>query len=145
MLIRGKCHCGNIVFQLAWAQDPPEIPARACDCSFCVKHGGVWTSHPDSRLTVTITDAAKVSEYAFGTSTAIFHVCSTCGAVPVVTSEIAGKRYAVVNVNVLEGVDPSWLCPRSVAFGTENVEARLGRRRQYWIGNVEIDNRVSRT
>jgi len=51
MIIRGGCHCGNIAFELGWEPDPDEIPARACDCSFCVKHGGVWTSHqkPHSR------------------------------------------------------------------------------------------------
>ena len=44
MLIHGKCHCGNISFSLTWEPDPGEIPARACTCSFCTKHGGVWTS-----------------------------------------------------------------------------------------------------
>ena len=50
MLITGKCHCGNIALELEWEGDPPEIPARACGCSFCVKHGGVWTSNPGSSL-----------------------------------------------------------------------------------------------
>ena len=31
---------------LTWDPDPKEIPARACDCTFCQKHGGVWTSNP---------------------------------------------------------------------------------------------------
>jgi hypothetical protein len=35
MLINGKCHCGNIAFTLGWEGEPPEIPARACGCSFC--------------------------------------------------------------------------------------------------------------
>ena len=39
MLIRGKCHCGNISFSLTWDPDPKESPARACDCTFCQKHG----------------------------------------------------------------------------------------------------------
>jgi hypothetical protein len=44
MLISGRCHCGNISFALDWRPEPSEIPARACICSFCAKHGGVWTS-----------------------------------------------------------------------------------------------------
>ena len=79
MLISGKCHCGNITLELEWDGDPPEIPARACGCSFCMKHGGVWTSNARSRLVVTIRDASLVSKYAFGTRTATFHVCSHCG------------------------------------------------------------------
>src|SRR5437763_340431 len=56
MLINGRCHCGNIAFELEWEGDTAEIPARACGCSFCVKHGGVWTSNPNSRLAVAIRD-----------------------------------------------------------------------------------------
>ncbi|HET7778200.1 MAG TPA: hypothetical protein VFL07_06570, partial [Rudaea sp.] len=88
MRIDGKCHCGNIAFTLDWPDQSPEIPARACGCSFCVKHGGVWTSNPKARLAVRLRDAALVSPYAFGTRTATFHVCANCGAVPFVTSEV---------------------------------------------------------
>jgi hypothetical protein len=138
MLINGKCHCGNIAFELAWEGEPPEIPARACSCSFCTKHGGVWTSNPRSRLSVTIRDASLLSKYAFGSHTAIFHICSCCGAVPLVTSEIANNCYAVVNVNVLEDVDPSWLRPAAVTFDDEDVESRLARRKRNWISDVRI-------
>jgi hypothetical protein len=139
MLLNGKCHCGNIAFELDWPGDPPEIPARACDCSFCVRHGGVWTSNPASRLDVVIRDAAHVSKYVFGTRTATFHVCGTCGAVPFVTSDVAGHRYAVVNVNALEGVDPSRLRRIAAHFDGEDVETRLARRSRNWIAEVRID------
>ena len=56
MLIRGGCHCGNISFMLDWRPEPSEIPARACDCSFCTKHGGVWTSNPKGALRVQLKD-----------------------------------------------------------------------------------------
>ena len=79
MIIRGGCHCGNIAFELGWEPDPVEIPARACDCSFCVKHGGVWTSHPEASLKMIVAEPSQVSKYSFGTRTALFHVCSRCG------------------------------------------------------------------
>lgn len=138
MLIDGRCHCGNISFELEWEGDPPEIPARACSCSFCVKHGGVWTSNPKSRLAVAIRDASLVSKYAFGSRTATFHVCSRCGAVPIVTSEIGDHLYAVVNVNMMEDIDPSWLRRGAVSFEGEDVESRLARRRRNWIADVRI-------
>jgi hypothetical protein len=138
MLIAGRCHCGNIAFDLEWTGDPPEIPARACGCSFCAKHGGIWTSDPHARLTVAVRDAALVSKYAFGTRTATFHVCSRCGAVPLVTSEIAGHLYAVVNVNAFENVDPSRLRRSAANFAGEDVESRLARRRHNWIADVRI-------
>ena len=138
MLINGKCHCGNITLELEWDGDPREITVRACACSFCIKHAGIWTSNPSSRLAVIVSDPAFVSKYAFGTRTATFHVCSRCGSVPLVTSEIDNHLYAVVNVNVLENVDQSWLRRAAADFEGENVESRLARRKRNWIANVYI-------
>jgi hypothetical protein len=139
MLIKGKCHCGNIAFELGWEGEPPEIPARACGCSFCTKHGGVWTSNPRSTLAVVVHDAALLSKYAFGTKTAEFYVCSQCGAVPLVTSQIEDRLHAVVNVNVFENVDPSWLRRAPADFEGENLELRLARRKRNWIADVRIE------
>jgi len=136
MKIRGGCHCGNLTFELDWAGDAARIPARACDCTFCVRHGGVWTSQAGSRLAVKIADDALVSRYEFGTRTATFHVCARCGVPPLVTSTIDGRVYAVVNVNCFEGVDPARLDRAPASFEGETVESRLARRKRGWIGEV---------
>jgi hypothetical protein len=136
MIIHGGCHCGNIRFSLTWAPDPAEIPARACDCSFCTKHGGVWTSNPQGKLEVALEDRARVSNYAFGTRTAEFHICSRCGIVPVVTCRIDGNLYAVVSVNAFEGVAPSLLRRIPASFEGEDADARLARRKRNWIADV---------
>ncbi len=138
MLIPGKCHCGNIAFSLKWAPDPVEIPARACGCSFCVKHGGVWTSYSRGELKVSVKDPRLASAYAFGTKTADFHVCARCGVVPVVTSRIDGKLFAVVSVNALEGVDAALLRRAPANFDGVGVGERLERRKRNWIGAVEF-------
>ena len=88
--IAGSCHCRNIRFVLLWPEPAPVISARKCSCSFCQKHVGAWTSHPRSKLTVKIIDSSSVSKYRFGTKTADFYVCSACGIVPFVLSEIDG-------------------------------------------------------
>ena len=136
MLITGKCHCGNIAFELRWEPEPAEIPARACTCTFCTKHGGVWTSCPSGSVSVAIRDAARVSRYGFGTLTAEFHVCAACGVAPVVTSRIDGKLYAVVSVNAFDNVDPSLLRHSPATFDGESEEARLARRARNWIPDV---------
>jgi hypothetical protein len=138
MLIHGKCHCGNIAFQLDWRGDPAEVPARACGCSFCTKHGGVWTSNPHSTLLITIGDPGLVSKYAFGTRSATFHVCARCGTVPLVTSEIDDRLYAVVNVNALEDVDTIRLRRAPVSFEGEDMASRLARRKRNWIADVRF-------
>ena len=117
--------------------DPPEIVARACDCSFCIKHGGVWTSSPSGTLQILIQHSALVSRYAFGTRTAEFHVCARCGVVPVVTSRIDGGVYAVVSVNAFENVEPALLKRASASFEGEGEGSRLERRKRNWIPNVE--------
>jgi hypothetical protein len=138
MVLNGSCHCANISFELDWPDTQPDVPARACSCSFCTKHGGVWTSNPAAKLSVILQDTALVSKYAFGTETAAFHVCARCGAVPLVTSEIDGRLYAVVNVNTFEGFDPSRLNRAGASFDGEDVQSRLARRSRNWIADVQI-------
>jgi hypothetical protein len=136
MLLRGACHCRNISFTLAWVPDPAEIVARVCGCSFCTKHGGVWTACPTGELRVAVEDPAQVSLYAFATRTATFHVCARCGVVPLVTSEIAGRIYAVVSATVLD-VDPALVRRVPASFDDESLDDRLARRARGWIANVE--------
>lgn len=136
MQISGRCHCGNMGFVYTLEPDPAEIAARACTCSFCVKHGGVWTSSPTGSLRVRIREPQRVSRYAFGTRTALFHVCSTCGVVPVVTSTIEGHDYAVVNVNAFEDVPSSMLRRTPASFDGEGEGERLARRARNWIADV---------
>ena len=138
MLIKGRCHCGNIGFTLNWTPEPVKIPARACECDFCVKHGGVWTSCATGTLNVTVKSAAAVSRYAFATETAQFHGCAVCGVVPLVTSEIDDHLYAVVNVNTFEGVDSALLRHTSASFDNRDEAARLARRKRGWISSVEF-------
>jgi hypothetical protein len=138
VLIAGRCHCANISFSLLWEPDPAEIPARACGCSFCTKHGGVWTSYPKGVLKVAVADASAVSNYAFGTETAQFHICARCGIVPVVTSRIDDHLYAVVSVNAFEGIDPSRMRRAPASFEGEETASRLARRKRNWIADVHF-------
>ena len=138
MKIHGSCHCGNISFDLDWRPEPEAIPARACTCSFCVKHGGVWTSNPQATMQVRVKDAAAESIYAFATRTADFHVCARCGAVPLVTCDLDGRTHAVVNVNAFDNVDRAMLQAAPHTFEGETPEARLARRRRNWIADVRI-------
>ena len=139
MRIAGACHCGTLRFALNWPDDAATIPARACGCSFCTKHGAVWTSHPGARLRVSVSDAAHWQRYAFGTRTADFHVCGRCGVPVVATSRIEGRDYAVVNVNAFEDFDASRLDRSRSDFEGEAVGDRLARRQSRWIADVAFD------
>jgi hypothetical protein len=138
MLIQGRCHCGNLSFRFERTGDSPEIAARVCTCTFCAKHGGVWTSDPKGSLEVSVQEPERVSRYKFGTGTAEFHVCSNCGVVPIATSEIEGRLYAVVSVNAFEGVDASRVRKLPADFEGEHTEGRLARRTRSWIPDVRF-------
>jgi hypothetical protein len=135
-VIHGACHCRNITFTLDW--DPDEIAARACTCTFCVKHGAVWTAKPDATLRVQVADPALVSRYEHGSRTADFQVCTRCGVVPLVTSDIDGVRYAVVNVHAFEGIDPAIVRVAPANLDGEGTDSRLARRARSWIRHVEM-------
>ena len=140
--IQGKCHCGNIAFEFEHPEFDPDstnrLPVRACSCSFCVKHGGVYTSHPKGTLNAQIHDMSEIQRYEFGTGTAHFYICKQCGVFSFVTSEIDGQLYAVVNVNTFENVDRDKLEQRIADFEGEGTGDRLGRRKRTWIGTVEV-------
>ena len=138
MRIEGKCHCGNIRYELDWPGDGTELRIRACGCAFCTKHGGNWTSHRDAALIGEVRDAALVSKYRFGTGTADFYVCACCGAVPFVTSAIDNHLYAVVNANTFEGIDPASFVRTATSFDGEGTGERLERRKRNWIRAVRI-------
>ena len=128
----GTCHCGNIRVTLDWPDAGPTIPARACGCALCTKHGAAWTSHPRGRFRLHIADDAKVQRYRFGTQSSDFHVCAACGVIPIVTCTIDGTRYAVFNVNTFDGVERSQFVVTPTNFEGEAMEARLARRRRIW-------------
>ena len=83
-------------------------------------------------------DPSRVSPYEFGTKTATFHVCNTCGIVPVATSRIEDRLYAVVSVNAFEGIAAGMVRRAPASFDGEETGARLDRRKRNWIGDVRF-------
>ena len=79
-----------------------------------------------------------VARYAFGTETAQFLVCARCGVAPVVTSQIEGQMFAVVNVNTFDNVERSRIQAQPASFEGEDLASRLERRRRHWIPDVVL-------
>lgn len=136
--INGACHCRNMRFVLTWPADENTVAVRKCGCTFCCKHGGAWTSNRSSALDIDIDDESLLSRYRFGTATAEFYVCSACGVVPVVISNIDGQRYAVVNTNSFEDISDLTLICSDTDFDGEDTGSRLERRKRNWIANVRL-------
>jgi hypothetical protein len=134
--IYGACHCGDVSYVLEWPVEGAP-PLRTCDCSFCVKHGGLYTSHPNAALRVTLHGADALSRYEFGHRTAQFCACRRCGVFLFAISPIDGRDRAVLNARTLADFKGPATVPVN-SFDGESVDGRLGRRGRNWIGKVTI-------
>ena len=135
---KGACHCGTIEVALD-VDEGTALSPRHCGCDFCRRHGGLYVSAPSGHLTITLGDPDRVTRYAFGHKTAEFLLCGRCGVLASALCEIEGRRYAVLNANLL---DPPLAVDKSAVpvadYEAEDVAERLDRRQQRWIANVTI-------
>ena len=137
-VLQGRCHCGsfNVSYRTVYAAS--DVPARACDCAFCTRHGAYWSS--DAKGVLRIEGRREyLREYRFGTQTADFLFCGRCASVLAAVCDIDHGRYAVVNLAVLQ----ESACPRREdatrsSLGDETIEDRQARRARNWIPAVEI-------
>jgi hypothetical protein len=128
----GGCHCGNLRIRLTLSKAPTEVALRACACSFCRAHGTRTVSDPDGRFEVWADDWSRVAPYRFGTRTADYLVCRSCGVyVGAVCDTGAGLR-AVANTNALQQRDAFTQAPARPDHDGETTAARLARRAANW-------------
>jgi hypothetical protein len=127
----GSCHCQNIELRLESDKTPLELGTRADTCSFCAKHNALYTSDPSGALFVTIRDETAVARYRFGTKTADFVMCTTCGVLA--AAIMPDAALAVIHINALDARAEFLANPVQLAdFDGESVEQRLARRRAKW-------------
>jgi len=100
-------------------------------------------SDPSAHLDVQVKDAAALNRYQFGHKTAEFLICRKCGVLPAIVCEIDNVLKAVLNLNCINPplFPPGSECPIN-DFDDEDVESRLQRRGQNWIGSVRIEENV---
>jgi hypothetical protein len=132
MVHAGGCHCGNIRIALTLSMPPRDCELRACQCSFCRRHGARTAADPAGSLRLEIRDSAKLNRYRFGLRTADYLVCAVCGVyVAAVCDTPAGKR-ATINVNCLDDRATFTREPIAADYEGETREGRLKRRAERW-------------
>jgi len=127
----GSCHCGSVKITLRTSKAADELGARSCQCTFCKAHGASWTSDPGGRLEITV-PREKLSRYTFGTGTAEFLICATCGVVPAVIWKDGERLLGVARVNCLEESELLLANTRPIDFDNETESKRLERRARGW-------------
>jgi len=129
---RGGCHCGGLTWTLRSALAPEALPARACQCAFCRKHGALTTSDPDGELRFARVDPAQVLRYRFATRSAEFLVCRRCGVYCGALMEQDGRWYGIANLNTIEDRERLAPAARPFDYDGETEPARRARRGARW-------------
>jgi hypothetical protein len=135
---RGSCHCGAVSFLLKSSKSPEEFAVRSCQCGFCRSQSASWTSDPEGELEVRI--SGPVHRYRFGTKSADFLVCTTCGLTPAVVSVSGGKLLGVVRANLFESAEAFLSGARPIEFDEESPQTRLARRSRSWTPATLIES-----
>jgi len=138
VIFQGACHCGAIKVSFHTDLAADDIQVRQCQCDFCRRRGGKTVSDPDGRLEVHGSSGA-VNHYRFGTGSADFLLCNTCGSFIGATMDIDGELFGVLNV---VGADIAPLANRPgqpMDYSAESLADRAGRRRRVWTPTTLVE------
>lgn len=135
----GTCHCEALGFRFD-SDTPPELwSLRACQCSFCIRHGAIYTSDPSGKLRFVHKDTTQVQRYLFGHRTADFLLCRTCGVFVAAVLSGSHGRFAAINARVLIDLHLPLSAAVHLDYSGEIAHSRMQRRLANWT-RVETPN-----
>ena len=105
---------------------------RACQCTFCLKHAGVYTSDPSGSVRFTQLDPALLTRYRFGHKTADFVFCGRCGGYLGSVTEEGGQQLAVLNIHALDPLPEGLPAAQPMSYDGETTSDRGSRRSKRW-------------
>jgi hypothetical protein len=129
---RGRCHCGAVGFEYRTEKPVSEWPVRACQCSFCLRHGAVYTSDPAGSVRFEHEDATKLSRYRFGQKTADFVFCGRCGGYLGAITEEGGQALMVLCLNAFDPRPEGLPAAQPMSYEGESRGERDSRRAARW-------------
>ncbi len=127
----GSCHCGAIRATLHATKPAAELEVRACQCSFCTRHGAMTVSDPAGRAKFEI-DGAALSWYLFETRTGMSLICNRCGTYAGVMIEDGDRVWSVFNARGLAMPEFANRTAEPKVYDGETPEQRIARRKTTW-------------
>jgi hypothetical protein len=107
------------------------LAPRACQCLFCRKHNARTVTDPAGRAELRVRGAFPAEGYRFASKAADYVLCDRCGVYVGAWAEIAGKRYATLNLNAFD--DPHrQLEAAAVSYEGETAAEKSERRAARW-------------
>ena len=128
----GTCHCGAVQVDLQLSKNPDALRLRACQCDFCRPRGARTISDQGGTATIRVDRPEGLTRYRFGLRTADYLLCAACGTY-IAAVQPDESPIGVVNVGGLAVPEFDGIEPKPVTYGGETVEARVARRRSYWM------------
>lgn len=127
-----SCHCGRQQLVYYTSTEVAGWKVRACQCTFCRRHGAQTTRDPRARVVLRL-DESAISRYRFGMNTTDFLLCTECGSYMGAVIEQAGREYMTINTCNFSD-DVRALLPRAepVVYDNEPVDERIRRRIDAW-------------
>ncbi|NMO15767.1 GFA family protein [Pyxidicoccus fallax] len=103
----GSCHCGAVRFE---AELDLTGPMNRCNCTICTKMGGAGLTIKPSAFRL-VSGEEHLGRYAVGDSPNYRSFCKRCGVQCYGAGDVPqlGGAFASVNINTLDGIDPSKL------------------------------------
>lgn len=132
--LQGGCHCGAIALDIELSRPPADYAPRACDCSFCRKHGAAWLS--DAAGTLRLRLRGDVLRYRQGSGQAEFVACAHCAVLLLASSDIDGRTCAAINVRAIDG-EPGFAPEQAASPQRLSAEDKRERWRQLWFHDVQ--------
>jgi GNAT superfamily N-acetyltransferase len=142
--LRGSCHCRALGLVFAPSGDLRALEVRACQCSFCRRHGSRTATDPAGRARLIIRDPSSVERHRFGTRTTDFVVCARCGVYVGAFIGEGEQIFATVNVNAMDDRASFAAEAKEVRYDGETADARVARRMRVWTPADVITCELSR-
>jgi len=126
------CHCRALTAHYRTLLPTASWPVRACQCAFCTAHGALSTSDPSGSLIFSASDPERLQRYQFGTRSAGFLICRTCGVYLGAVMTQGSQRWGVLNVRTLQPMPSDLPAPQPMHYGAEGTGERAQRRAARW-------------
>jgi GNAT superfamily N-acetyltransferase len=131
--ILGGCHCGFLRFSLVTpSASPPLLAPRACQCSFCRKHGARTVSDPSFRARIVVRAPDALVPYRFARRATVSLLCNRCGVYLGGYLEEPPHAWVTLNANAFDDPTVAAAGGAPVSYDDETDAARLARRKARW-------------
>lgn len=139
--LRGGCHCKAVKIEFSTGNPVSSTHPRACDCSFCQKHGAAYLSDSNGALLIFCKSPEDLLSYRQGSENAQFLMCAHCGILVAVVFSQDSIIYGAVNASCLDRF-AEFASPETSSPQVLDATDKVSRWTRLWIPRVTFAYRA---